>query len=135
MRRKNVYENLNLNLKSGQGVSIKLCESAYNIVICGKKGGGKLDFKLFGLDFSINCADGFFEKGLKYAPLSSETDTFEVTVICDSSSLEVFLDGGKRCMAFCEDFCDYNTPSLCISADGDNIAISRLEIKKLSAVY
>lgn len=130
---KNVYENV--NVADGQTVCFKLCESAYKIVICGKKGVGKIDFKLFGIDFSINSESGFFEKGLKYAPLSSETDTFEVTVICDSSSLEVFLDGGKRCMAFCEDFCDYNTPSLCISADGDNIVISRLEIKKLSAVY
>ena len=129
---KNVYENLNVK---SDGVSFKLCESAYKIVICGKKGGGKLNFKLFGIDFCINCKNGFFEKDLKYAPLSSESDTFEVTVICDSSSLEVFLDGGKRCMAFCEQFCDYNTPSLCISADGENTVISQLEIHRLSSVY
>ena len=131
---KSVYENV--DVKQGHAVSFKLGESAYKIVIQGKRTGvGKLNFKLFGMDFCINHTNGFFEKGLKYAPVSSESEMFEVTLICDSSSLEVFLDGGRRCMAFCEQFCDYNTPSLCVSASDADCVISRLEIQRLSTVY
>lgn len=131
---KSVYENV--EVRDGHTVSFELCESAYKIVIGGTaNGGGKLNFKLFGLDFCINCQNGFFEKDLRYAPVSSDSESFEITLICDSSSLEVFLDGGKICMAFCERFCDYNTPSLCVSASDADCVISRLEIQKLSSLY
>ena len=77
--------------------------------------------------------ENIFSINKKTAPVSYSEEQFDLTIISDRCSAEVFLDGGK---IFLTDVsvCDRNLTFLEISSDTDYI-IENLEIHSLKSIW
>ena len=130
---KSKYENLLIDKDAPQ----KFClnNKPHIIKLCGKiKAGTKLDFNLFGYRFLCDLA----ERKLKYksfsAPLADFSDDYELTVITDTSSIELYCNGGKAYITDSTAFSDYNLSYLHISSNTD-CTVEKLEITELESVW
>lgn len=93
----------------------------------------KLDFSILGINFACDMEENIFSINKKTLPVSYSEEQFDLTIISDRCSAEVFLDGGK---IFLTDVsvCDRNLTFLEISSDTDYI-IENLEIHSLKSIW
>lgn len=78
-----------------------------------------LDFSIFGCSFSVDFTKNQLMLGEKQMPLSISKNNFDITLLIDRCSMEIFADGGKAYMSAVEDYtiCDRNLPRLNISTN------------------
>lgn len=93
----------------------------------------KLDFSIFGISFMCDMKENIFKINEKTAPVSCSEERFDLTIIIDRCSTEVFIDGGK---VFLTDvsICDRNINYFEINSDTD-YNIEAMEIHSLKSIW
>ncbi|MBO5069522.1 MAG: glycoside hydrolase family 32 protein [Roseburia sp.] len=78
-----------------------------------------LNFQIFGCDFSVDFTKNQLMLGDKQMPVSISQNNFDLTLLIDRCSMEIFADGGKAYIASVEEYtvCDRNLPWLKISSN------------------
>ena len=92
-----IYENFGVS--AGESKMIELEDKPYFIKLkAALADSGDLKFTLFGCEFSVDFSENHISVGNAACPVSVTRDGFELTIISDICSLEIFADGGKAYM-------------------------------------
>ncbi len=112
---------------------------AYDITLLVKpaeNSAGSVKFSVFGLDFTVDTANGIFSVGKVNAPLAPLADgTYKLRFITDICGAEFFLGSGEK-YVFVGDTCDEGLNTLHGSADFDAVVkFSAHRLRKIKRTF
>ena len=127
----------NFELKADVKKRIELEGAPYEFKMKCKLGNGVIKMTLFGCLYTIDLGANSLKYGNgRSVPIALTSDGFELTLIVDKCSAELYLDGGKIYSGSVDEktVCDYNLPYLELSSSNDT-TLEYLEIYKLGSVW
>ena len=97
---------------------------------------GALDIKVFGRTIHFDFAKNEIKIGESVAPISVTRADFDITVIVDHCSIELFADGGKIFMSCIDEntLSDRNIPYFTINSENE-IKLESIEINSLDSIW
>lgn len=97
---------------------------------------GILNVKVFGRVINFDFSKNEMRVGSCTAPISLTHNGFDVTVVVDTCSLELFTDGGKIFVSCLDNdtLSDRNIPYLTIKSDGE-VTLKSIEIHSLNSIW
>ena len=97
---------------------------------------GTMNFKLFGRSIEFDFAKNIASIGQTTAPISLTGNEFDMTLIADRCSFELFSDDGKIVISELNNdtYSDRNLPYLTISTDKE-ITFDHIEINSLKSIW
>ncbi|MBE6607819.1 MAG: glycoside hydrolase family 32 protein [Ruminococcaceae bacterium] len=126
------YENV--SLKAGENTSYALDDSAYMFKLSGKllsENTVKLSF--FGKDIECNFKENKISLGQLTGPITYSGEEFNITVVVDRCSIELFSDNGRVYITECT-VADRNMREFSVSADKDCV-IDNIELYSLKSIW
>lgn len=123
----------NVKLTKENGFKYSLDDAAYHIQMSGAfENSAKLVISYFGRNIEIIFAENEIIANKNSGPISLGEKSFELEMIIDRSSLELYADGGKIYCgnATASNVCDRNLPIFSVTSDSD-YQIDELKIIKL----
>ena len=94
------------------------------------------EFSIFGIDISFNKQENRVTLSDKSAPVTLSSNNWEIVMLVDKCSVELYLDGGKFYLGTADEktYCDYNLPYLEITSTTD-CTIKSAEIHSLKSIW
>lgn len=130
---KTEYENI--SIKKDQPKKVNLKNSPYLLKLKGKKDKNVcIDIMLFDNKISCDFSKNHAVVNGESVPLAEESDSFEVVVVADTASIEVYFDGGISYAVMKKLYCANSPSNLKISSNYD-YSVEKLEINELSSVW
>ena len=135
IKTKEVFHNLEINdekyfstaIKQGPQL-IKIKSKMYDY--------GRLSIKIFGRSIDVDYNKNEIKLGNYIAPISLNKNDFNITIVVDICSMELFIDGGKIFLSCLDNntLADFNIPHLSISSNSE-ISLDSLEINSLNSIW
>ncbi len=96
----------------------------------------ELSLKIFGIDVLFNKAENRVKLSDSSAPITLSCDTWDVTMIVDTCSVELYLDGGKIYLGTVDErtYCDYNLPYMEITSNTE-CKLNSIELHSLKSIW
>ena len=96
----------------------------------------QLTLKIFGIDIIFNNAENKVKISDDSAPITLASNVWEIVMLVDRCSVELYLDGGKIYLSTIDakTYCDYNLPCLEITSTTD-CAVKNVELHSLKSIW
>lgn len=97
---------------------------------------GKLQISIFGRSIALDFDQNEVKLGDSTAPITITKNNFDLTIVVDRCSMELFMDGGKAYMSGVAAYTlsDRNIPYFSLTADGE-INLKKIEINSLKSIW
>lgn len=126
-----------ISLSKNQPLNVKLSPSPYLIKIkATPTKNANLTVKFFNVEILLSEADNTIKISSNSAPVTLTGKDWDITVIADTFSTEIYLNGGRIYMSTIDakTYCDYSLSTLKLSCDKD-LFIKNLELRSLKSVW
>ena len=98
-----------------------------------------MEMSLFGVDLEIDFTANEirYPTGNRSCPILVAGNTFDMTLILDSCTFELFADGGKSCMygLIPKSKIDSASPSIFLKAHSEKYQLDLIEIHSLKSIW
>ena len=96
----------------------------------------RLTLKIFGINVLFDKTENKVKLSDNSAPITLASDIWEIVMLVDRCSVELYLDGGKIYLSTinAETYCDYNLPYLEIASTTD-CAVKSIELHSLKSIW
>lgn len=96
----------------------------------------QLTLKIFGIDIIFNNAENKVKISDDSAPITLASNVWEIVMLVDRCSVELYLDGGKIYLSTIDakTYCDYNLPCLEITSTTD-CTVKNIELHSLKSIW
>lgn len=96
----------------------------------------KLTVKVFGIELELNRQENSIRLGDKTAPITLTETEWDLVLLVDRCSVELYLDGGKIYLGTADEstYCDYNLPYMELSTTAD-CTLRSAELTALRSIW
>lgn len=130
-----IYNDVTISADNSFNISLE--QKPYLLKFKGKNyKSGKLYMTIFGVNIEFDFDINEIKYGDCIAPISITNNGFDITVILDRCSVEMFADGGKIFISGCDKstYNDYNLPYLSINSK-ENVTLDLIELHSLNSIW